>query len=70
MIGAYALFEALLEEALPALRGIQVRMGDGVMRLVLEGAEVSLPRGAEAEVTLEDQTSYIKVPLLKAGEAE
>ncbi len=68
IIAAYALFEALLEEALPTLRGLQVRIADGVMRLVFEGAELDLPAGAEGEISAEEQVSYVRLPLTKAGE--
>ena len=68
-LSAYMLFEQLLEQALPSLRGVQVSVLGDTMKLVIEGAELSLPEGSNAEASAEDDVSYVKIPLTKAGES-
>ena len=65
---AYALFEALLEAALPSLRGVQVTISGDSMKLAFEGAALSLPEGCDALLTAEEQSTYVTVQLGKAGE--
>ncbi len=65
----YARFEALLEAALPDLRGVQAVLREDALRLTLEGASVGLPEGLSAEVTEEDGVSYVRIPLTGEGGA-
>ena len=66
---AYALFEQCLEQALPALRGVQVSLSGGCMKTTFEGVSLSLPEGSGAMLTREDGNSYLRIPLGEAGEA-
>ncbi|MBQ9818537.1 MAG: hypothetical protein IJM59_13870 [Proteobacteria bacterium] len=66
-LSTYACFEQLLEAALPSLRGVQVSLADDELKLTIEGAELQLPDDANATITTEDDVSYIKIPLIKAG---
>ena len=68
LIAAYALFETLLEAALPSLRGLQVRLEESVLKLSFAGAELALPEGAYGEIRVEDRISYVRLPLGEAGE--
>ena len=38
------------------------------MKLTVEGAELSLPEGADAEISTEDRVTYVKIPLIWGGE--
>jgi len=67
LIEAYGLFENLLERALPQLAGIQVAVQNDEMKLVLEGVSLTLPEESRAALTLEGGTSYVRIPLRKAG---
>ena len=69
LISAYALFETLLESALPTLSGLQVLLEGGTLRLAFEGSVLSLPADTRAEALTEDQTTYVVIPLEKAGDA-
>ncbi len=66
-LSAYALFEALLERALPSLQGVNVTFSERELKLTLEGAAVTLPAGCEASLTVEDGSSFIKLPFRKDG---
>ena len=68
VIAAYTLFETLLEEAIPGLRGVQVLLRGGAMKLTLEGARLSPPAESGASLILEDDVSYVTLPLGKAGD--
>lgn len=66
---AYALFERLLEQALPTLRGVQAHLAGDVLKCVFEGAELALPEGCCAVLAAEDGSCYVHIPLREAGEA-
>ena len=68
-LSAYTLFEQFLEEAIPSLRGVQVSVTGNAMKLTLEGAKLTLPEDACAEISEEDHVFYVKIPLIKAGES-
>ena len=65
----YALFEQLLEEALPSLAGIQVSLRKDALKCTFEGASLTLPSGCCAILTREDGNSFVRIPLEEAGEA-
>lgn len=69
LLEGYELFERLLEQALPTLRGIQVFLREDGLKCVLEGAAPTLPEGCGAALTAEDGISYVLIPLRRAGEA-
>ncbi len=64
----YACFEQFLEQALPPLRGVQVSITDNEFKLTLEGAELQIPDDDNMTMTTEDNVTYIKIPLIKAGD--
>ena len=68
-LSAYALFETLLEQALPALRGLQITLRAGLLRMVFEGGAPVLPAGSPAFLTVEDSVSYVTLPLGEGGAA-
>ena len=47
---------------------MQVSVTGDELKLTLEGAELPLSDNDEASITTEDQVSYIKIPLIKAGD--
>lgn len=63
VLAAYTLFERLLEQALPSLRGIQAAVRGREMKLVMEGVALALPENSAASVAVEDGTSYVTAPL-------
>lgn len=65
----YARFEALLEAALPDLRGIRAVLREDALCLTLEGTVESLPEGFPGEATAEDGVSYVRIPLVPEGGA-
>ena len=67
-LSTYTLFEQLLEAALPSLRGVQVSNAGDALKLTIEGAELQLPIDADATISIEDDVSYIKIPLIEAGD--
>jgi hypothetical protein len=69
LLAAYALFETLLEQALPTLRGIQVSLRGNELKLAAEGAALALPEGSGASLATEDGVSYVRLALERAGEA-
>ncbi len=69
LLSAYALFETLLEQALPTLRGVQASFAPGALRLVFEGAALALPEGCGASLTVEEDASFVRLAVGKAGEA-
>ena len=66
---AYALFERLLEQALPTLRGVQVSLRRDALKCCFEGARLTLPSGSAAALTEEDGSSFVSIPLREAGDA-
>lgn len=68
-LDAYALFESALEQALPMLRGVQVSIRENTMKCVFEGAALRLSDCGGAELTAEDGTAYLRIPLREAGES-
>ncbi len=65
---AYADFEALLEQALPSVRGVYAAFGDGWLKLTLEGAEVSLPPERGVSILHEDGSTFARAALREAGD--
>ena len=65
---AYADFEALLERALPELRGVYAAFAGEELKLTLEGAAVALPPERGVAVAHEDGSTYARVPLREAGD--
>ncbi len=68
-LSAYALFEDLLEQSLDTLSGSTVSIAPHEMRLVMEGAVLTLPQGAAASLTTEDGSSYVRISLGEGGDA-
>ena len=68
VVEAYILFETLLEQALPGLKGVQTSLEGDRLRIALEGAEIRLPYGCLADLTTEDGSSYVTLTLERAGE--
>ena len=66
-VSAYALFEELLERALPSLQGVNMTFAERELKLTLEGAAITLPAGCGALLTVEDGSSYIRLPFRKEG---
>ncbi|MBR6259068.1 MAG: hypothetical protein IKR21_02530, partial [Oscillospiraceae bacterium] len=64
----YSLFESLLEQSLPTLKGVTAAIDERELKLTLEGAEAVLPEKENAAAIFEDGASYIRIPL--AGEGE
>lgn len=69
LLKGYALFEQLLEQALPALRGVQVSLRRDALKCTFEGTALTLSDGSSASMTEEDGCSFVRIPLKKAGEA-
>ena len=69
LLKGYALFEQLLEQALPALRGVQVSLRRDALKCAFEGTALTLSDGSSASMTEEDGCSFVRIPLKKAGEA-
>ena len=67
LLHVYALFQSLLEQALPRLQGIQVSIRDREMRMTLEGAAITLQDSSEASLLFEDDVSYVRIPFGEAG---
>ena len=65
---AYVCFEALLERALPALRGAYATLTPDALKLTLEGAAVEPPEGSGAAAYVEDGCTYVRLSLREAGE--
>ncbi len=63
----YALFETILESALPSLTGLQVSFRGGTLRIAAEGGEIPLPQGCDAQLETEGGVSYVRIPLREAG---
>ena len=68
VLEAYELFEQLLEQALPSLRGVQVSVYDNEIKAVFEGVMLTLPSGYGASLTVEDNNSFVHMTLREAGE--
>ncbi|MBR6152182.1 MAG: hypothetical protein IKQ25_12945 [Lachnospiraceae bacterium] len=68
LLHAYTLFQALLEQSLPALQGLQVIMNAREIKLVLEGGQILLPTDCNATLSEEEGTTYVSIPFGKAGE--
>ncbi len=69
VLRSYELFEQLLEQALPALRGVQLSLRKNALKCLFEGAMLKLPSGASAVLTEEDGSSFVLIPLEEGGEA-
>ena len=67
-LSIYARFEQFLESALPTLRAAQVTVAGDAFKLTLEGAELQIPDDADVTMTTEDNVTYIKIPLFRAGD--
>ena len=65
---AYSLFECLLEQSLPALKGVTAAIDERELKLTMEGAEAVLPENENAAAYFEDGASYIRIPLSGEGE--
>ncbi len=70
VLAAYALFETLLEQAAPSMRAVHAAVRGNALKLTVEGAALTLPRGSGAALSEEDGVSYVSLGLGKAGEAE
>ena len=69
VLQSYSLFEQLLEQALPALRGLQVTLRKNGIKCVFEGAALTLPSGSTASLREEEGSSFVSIPLKEAEEA-
>ena len=68
ILRAYALFETVVEQTLPALQGLFAVVGEGELRLTLEGAVAVPVEGWDGSLTVEDGSSYLRLPLREGGE--
>ena len=64
----YSLFEQLLEQAFPMLKGLQISLNGDVLKCLFEGASIILPSESTATLTIEDGSSFVSIPLEEAGE--
>ncbi|MCQ2452762.1 MAG: hypothetical protein MJ075_06485 [Oscillospiraceae bacterium] len=63
LIDAYALFEALLEQALPTLQALQVTLSGKLLKLTFEGASLILPDMVNGTIEREEGVSYVRLSL-------
>ncbi len=69
VLQSYSLFEQLLEQALPALRGLQVTLRKNGIKCVFEGAALTLPSGSTASLREEEGSFFVSIPFEEAEEA-
>jgi len=70
LIDAYAMFESLLEDALPKLKGLQLTLNGDLFKLSFEGVSLSMPQKYGASAFTEDGNTYVRCSLGKAGDPE
>ena len=69
LLKGYALFEQMLEQALPLLRGVQVFLWENRMKCVFEGVELTPPGESPVKLTVENNCTFAQIPLREEFDA-
>lgn len=68
IIAIYEQFEYLLEQALPNLKALDINMLGNILKLSFEGASLVLSEEFKGTVEIDDEITFIRLPIREEGE--
>lgn len=70
LIDIYEKFEMLLEQSLPTLEALYITFAGNVLKLSIEGAELTVPDDWDAAVEADEGTTFVRLYLRKGGDSK